>query len=176
MFLQNGFYSTVKKDNVICEYISEITVKVAEHAQKHCSFYLSLCDEDISKYFDNGYSDIQIFSIIFSLIMELNEEQVSFIADKNNSAICLSILRSFLCGKNLKDIDCILSKIHSPSSQRIALENIIYPGKFYINEIKNNDIEFSYPWRRYFSIESLKHAKIATYTKGVLTDSNGKMT
>lgn len=175
MFLQNGFYSKVEKDNVIYEYISEVAVKVAEHAQKYCGFHLSLSDEEISKYFDNRYSDIQLFSIIFALILKLSKEQVSFIADKENSAISLSVLRSILCGKTIKDIEYVLSKIHSPSCQRIELDNINYPGRFYINEIQKDDIKFSYPWRRFFSIESLKHAKIATYANGVLTDSDRKI-
>ena len=152
MLLTNGFYETFIKNDISYEKLSDIAVKVSEHAQLNNGFYLN--SDNSGKYFERGYSDIQLFSIIFALIIERSTEEVEIIADKTNSGISFYILRSLLCGTEISELLRCLHSCTSDTTKRIILNNTVYQGSFYIRPL-STEYEYVYPWHSYFNKSSL---------------------
>ena len=152
MLLTNGFYESFVKNGKKYEVLSDIAVEVSEHVQIHNGFHLNY--DYAAIYFKKGYSDIQLFSIIFALILNLTEKEIEIIADKNYSGVSLSILHSILCGKDLAKIcNCLHSNI-TDSQKRMILDKNNYNGSVFFRQYPK-DKYYSYPWRSYFEKESL---------------------
>lgn len=155
--LTKGFYKTFSKNEVEYEELSDVVVKISEHTQIHNGFYLS--SENAYKYFEQGYSDIQLFSIIFALILNRSEEEVSLLADKNYSGISFYILHSILSGMDLLEIRELINSCENDISKTINSREVLYQGKSYYR-LKPIDKGYSYPWRSYFDKSSLFEAEI----------------
>ncbi len=149
MLFTNGFYYTVKKDGVVYEYLSEPVIKVVKCIQQHDGFYLELSADEIEKYFGGGYSDVQLFSIIFARFFELDTTQMKLIEDKENASISFLLLRAFLCGATA-DSDFYGEYIDftfSFARTRRELRKIKYDGAFYVRELPIEEYDsYSYPW------------------------------
>lgn len=152
MLLTNGFYKSFIKDGKKYEMFSKIAVKVSEHTQIYNGFYLNY--DCVATYFEKGYSDIQLFSIIFALILNRTDKEVEIIADKSNSGVCFSILHSILCGEDLEKICQCLNSNNTDAKKRKVLDDIEYDSFVYFRQCPT-DKGYSYPWHSYFEKESL---------------------
>lgn len=153
MLLTNGFYKIFEKNGAKYEAISDVAVSVSEHAQIHNGFYLNHNVADA--YFEKGYSDIQLFSIIFALILNLSEKEIEIIADKNNSSVSMSILHSILCGNDLKKINDFLYSGRTVPQKIEILAKSNFNGAVYYRPYPNEN-DYCYPWRSYFNRSSLR--------------------
>ena len=156
MLLTNGFYKTFEKSGEKYEAISNVAVCISEHTQIHNGFYLN--QNFAAGYFEKGYSDIQLFSVIFALVINLSTEKIEAIADKKNSAVSMSILRSMLCGDDLAQINDCLCLGRTASQKRKLLDKSIFTGDYYYRPYPKED-SYSFPWRSYFNRSSLYDLK-----------------
>lgn len=96
------FFDTYKhfgkcKNNNKYSFESEIYKNIMFRIKSQSGFDLSLSHANEIKYFRAGYSDKQLFAIIFAYWYGLSDMQIRKIADKRNRKISWDILNFYLC-------------------------------------------------------------------------------
>ncbi len=150
MLFTNGLYYTVEKDNAVYEYLAEPVVKFIEHMQQNDNFpHLNLGNNETMEIFGNGYSDIQLFSIVFARFFELDDAQMKLIEDKENASISFLLLRAFLCGATADNdfYNKYVDFSFSFARKRRKLNKIKYNGVSYVRKLPIGEYDsYSYPW------------------------------
>ncbi len=167
-----GICSDGKKEygyitEVALQFLKLFKVKQESDDYESNGYYSILRKSNVENYFIRNYSDIQLTSIILSIIFNRSEDEINFISNKRYEAYSCLILYNLLCGKTLCEIKDIFTKI-KPFHKRMAeLSKTLYPEVYFIfektcpiQEIKNG-------------IQAHRSIKTSIET-GYLIDSNEK--
>lgn len=106
-------------------FVSSVYLKIAARVKAEGGYILNFSDTVMKEIFDKGYSDTQLFAVVFGLWYGLTDRQLRPIRNLRNDKWCLRYLDFFIC---------------NPDQQE--------PGKADLEYIRSKCLKSPIPWQK----------------------------
>lgn len=122
------FSGTCEKQKLKFSYETDISLMLQSLKNKN-SYYVILNKYDVEHYFNKSYENLQLSTILWSILLGKSKDEISVIANKRYAMYSLFILKNLLCGVSVSEIE------HTLSTDKQKILNYIYKGTYYVSTI-----------------------------------------